>query len=148
LEESFGIGGFGIIPNPDLRAEENRAFEAGIEQQLFGRKASVTATYFNNRFRNRIDFTFDPSTFEGQYVNVNSALAHGAELALNVRASRDLEVQGGYVYTSTEILKFADDVFACAMGRNTGWKLYWETGRLGFSGTGASGDTYGRIRAC
>ena len=105
LEESFGIGGFGIIPNPDLRAEENRAFEAGIEQQLFGRKASVTATYFNNRFRNRIDFTFDPSTFEGQYVNVNSALAHGAELALNVRASRDLEVQGGYVYTSTEILE-------------------------------------------
>jgi len=105
LEESFGIGGFGIIPNPDLKAEENRAFEAGFEQHLFGRRASLTATYFNNRFRNRIDFTFDPSTFEGQYVNVNSALAHGAELALNVRASRDLEVQGGYVYTSTEILE-------------------------------------------
>ena len=105
LEESFGIGGFGIIPNPDLKAEENRAFEAGFEQHLFGRRASLTATYFNNRFRNRIDFTFDPSTFEGQYVNVNSALAHGAELALNVRASRDLEVQGAYVYTSTEILE-------------------------------------------
>jgi len=106
LEESFGIGGYNIIPNRDLKPEQNRAFEAGIEQRLFDARASLTATYFNNLFRNRIDFTIlDFETFQGQYVNVNKALAHGAELALNVRASRDLEVQGGYVYTSTEILE-------------------------------------------
>jgi outer membrane cobalamin receptor len=106
FEESFGIGAFNIIPNPNLKPEENRAFEAGFEQQLFGNKAAFTATYFNNLFRNRIDFTvLDFTTFQSQYINVNKALAHGVELALSVRASRNMEVQGGYVYTSTEILE-------------------------------------------
>ena len=34
LEESFGVGGFGIIPNPNLKAEENRSLEAGVQQSF------------------------------------------------------------------------------------------------------------------
>ena len=34
FEESFGEGGFGIIPNPHLRPEENHGVEAGVLQQL------------------------------------------------------------------------------------------------------------------
>lgn len=104
LEESFGVGGFFIQPNPNLKPEQNRALEAGLQQSFFSGKYSLSANYFNNLFRNRIDFTFDPVTFEGEYVNVNKAMAHGAEVLLDGRPSRHVQVQGGYVYTSGQIL--------------------------------------------
>lgn len=102
FEESFGVGGFGIIPNPNLKAEENRSLEGGLQQLLFGDRLSLQATYFNNLFRNQIEFNFLGTV--GQYVNVNESLAHGAELELHGRLMRHLTVDGGYTYTSTEIL--------------------------------------------
>ena len=83
LDQSF-INIPGVIrPNPDLKAEENRAFEAGFQQGLFNGKYSFTATYYNNLFHNQIDFAIlDFNTFEGQYQNIDKALAHGAELEL------------------------------------------------------------------
>ncbi len=104
LEESFGIGGFGIIPNPALRAEESRSLEAGFEQQFASGKYFVAATYFHNLFRNQIAFSFDPLTFTSQYVNLNRALAHGAEVELHGRLRPDLTLDGAYIYTSTQIL--------------------------------------------
>lgn len=103
LEESFGIGGFNIIPNPGLRPEENRSFEAGFEQGL-GTRASFSATYFNNLFRDLIDFSFDPATFTSQYVNVNRSMAHGAETELHYRVTQRVSLGGSYTYTSTQIL--------------------------------------------
>jgi vitamin B12 transporter len=106
FEESFGIGGFNILPNPNLKAEENRAVEAGFEQLLFAGKASFSATYFNNRFRNQIDFiTLNPVTFESQYINVNKSLAHGAEMVLSAQPTSRLHFEGGYTYLSTQILE-------------------------------------------
>ncbi len=103
FEESFGVGGFGIIPNPNLKAEENRSLEGGLQQSLFGDRLSLQATYFNNLFRNQIEFNFLGTV--GQYVNVNESLAHGAELELHGRLMRHLSLDGGYTYTSTEILR-------------------------------------------
>ncbi len=107
FSESFGNGGgFQVLPNPALKAEEARAFEAGIEQKLSG-NYSLTATYFHNLFRNKIDFNFlgcNP-TCTGQYVNVNKALAHGAELQFQGRPIAKLSFEAAYVYTSTQILE-------------------------------------------
>ncbi len=102
FEESFGVGGFGIIPNANLRAEENRSLEGGFQQSFFGDRLSFQATYFNNLFRRQIEFNFLGTV--GQYVNVNESLAHGAELELHGRLMRHLSLDGGYTYTSTEIL--------------------------------------------
>ncbi|MBV9342835.1 MAG: TonB-dependent receptor [Acidobacteria bacterium] len=105
FSESFGTaGGFPIEPNPLLRPEETRALEAGVAES-FGRKYSLTATYFNNLFRNKIDFNFAPCFCTGQYVNVNEAMAHGAEVEAQGRPIPGLEVTMSYVYTSTQILK-------------------------------------------
>ncbi len=112
FQESFGITGtFPTNPNPDLRPEQNRAFDAGFEQLLFGGKASLDATYFHNRFRDQIAFTSDPETFIGRFVNVNEALAHGAEVGLHARVRSALMLNGGYTYLSTQVLKspFAAD---------------------------------------
>ncbi len=105
FSESFGNGGgFPTIPNPFLRPEETRAFRAGFEQRLRS-KYSFSATYFNNLFRNQIDFSFDPCFCKGQYVNINESLAHGAEIALHARPRSRLSVDAAYTYTSTQILK-------------------------------------------
>ena len=112
LEESFGIGGYGIIPNPDLKPEQNRAFEAGFDQSFGSRgRYAISGTYFNNLFTDQIAFSFDPTTFVSQYVNVNKALAHGAELELHARPWTRISIDSGYTYLSTQILDqpFASD---------------------------------------
>jgi vitamin B12 transporter len=105
FEESFGIGGFGIIANPDLRPEKNRAFETGVQQNLLGGRAWLSATYFNNLFQDQIAYTFDPASFTSQYVNLNQALAHGAEVEFRAQVRRNISLSASYTYTSTQILK-------------------------------------------
>lgn len=112
IAQSFGNGGgFPVLPNPALRPERVRSFEAGFEQR-FARNYSLTATYFNGLFRDKIDFNFltgascpPPNPFCGQYVNVNQALAHGAELEFQARPLARLSLDGSYTYTSTQILE-------------------------------------------
>ncbi|MBV9182063.1 MAG: TonB-dependent receptor, partial [Acidobacteria bacterium] len=67
--------------------------------------------YFNNLFRNKIDFNFASCFCTGQYVNVNEAIAHGAEVELQARPLSHLQASLGYFYTSTQVLKepFAAD---------------------------------------
>jgi vitamin B12 transporter len=103
-----------VIGSPNLKAEENRAFDAGFEQSFAGGKYALSAVYFNNHFRNQIDFqTLDFTTFVGQYVNINKSMAHGAELELKGRLTSRLSLNGGYTYDSTQILEapFAFDSF-------------------------------------
>jgi len=106
-----------VMGSPNLKAEENRAFEAGFDQSLLGGKFALSAIYFHNRFRNQIDFqTLDFKTFAGQYVNINKSMAHGAELELKGRLTSRLSLNGGYTYDSTQILEapFAFDSFHSA----------------------------------
>ncbi len=110
--QSFGNGGgFPVIPNDALKPERVRSFEAGFEQK-FSQNYSLTGTYFNGLFRDKIDFNSltgtacpPPSAFCGQYVNVNEALAHGAELEFHGRPLSRLSFDGSYTYTSTQILE-------------------------------------------
>lgn len=103
LEETFAADAF-VIPNPSLRAEENRAFDAGIEQRLVGSRFVLAATYFHNIFRRQIEFATNPVSFVGQYVNVNKSLAQGAETEFHARLWSRLSLDSSYTYTSTEIL--------------------------------------------
>ncbi len=103
FEESFPDDAF-TKPNPNLRAEQNRAFEAGIEQGLLSRKFAVKAVYFNNLFHDQIDFSCCDADFRGQYVNINKSMAHGAEVEIRGRLAFRLSVTGAYTYTSSEIL--------------------------------------------
>ncbi len=105
FEESFGISGiFPTKPNPNLKPEENRAWDAGFDQLFAGGRYAVSATYFRNDFREQIEFSSDPLTFEGLYVNVNRSLARGAEVQFDTRIRNWLRFTTGYAYTSTEIL--------------------------------------------
>ncbi len=103
LEESFGIGAFGILPNPSLQPEENRSFEAGIEQLFASGKYSASADYFHNDFHNLIAFVFFPDG-TSQNRNLNQSLAHGAEFDFHARPTSAFRVDAGYTYLSTQVL--------------------------------------------
>jgi vitamin B12 transporter len=106
FEESFGISGvFPSDPNPNLKPEENRAFETGFDQSFLGGKFAFSTLYFNNHFRNQIEFTTNPADFNGQYVNVNRSMAHGAEVQLQGRITNRVSLNTAYNYTSTQILE-------------------------------------------
>ena len=93
------------LANPNLKPEENRAFEAGFEQGFFGGKYQLSGVYFNNLFRNQIDFAIvDPKTFAGQYQNIDESMAHGAEAQLTGKLSSRISLASTYVYTSSQIL--------------------------------------------
>jgi len=105
FEESFATGP-GIVPNPNLRAEENRAFEAGIEQSFLSEKYAFSVIYFNNLFRHQIDFAIvDPIKFTGEYENIDKSFAHGAEVEFRGRLFARLSLDAAYNYTSTQILE-------------------------------------------
>ena len=103
FEESFAAPPFSI-PNEHLKAEQNRGFEAGFEQGLLAGRFSLSAIYYNNLFTNQIDYKCCDDEFRGQYVNINQSMAHGAEIQLKGRITSRLSLDGGYLYTSSEIL--------------------------------------------
>jgi outer membrane cobalamin receptor len=104
LEETFAGPPF-TLPNPGLKPERVRAFEAGIQQNFLQGKYVLNATYFNNLFHDQINYvTVNPVTFVGQYVNVNQAFAQGAEVELQAKLRSRLLLDAAYTYTSTEIL--------------------------------------------
>ncbi len=105
FEESFGISGtYPASPNPNLRPEQNRSLEAGVEQAFVGGRYSASAIYYNNLFRNQIAFEPGPNFIGGQYVNIAEAMAHGAELELHGRIRPSLLLSSAYVYTSSQVL--------------------------------------------
>jgi len=118
LDQTFAGPPF-YVPNPGLRPERNRSFDAGVQQNFLG-KYSLTATYFNNLFHDQIEFAVDdPQTGVGQFFNVNKSLAHGAEVEIQGKIRSRLLLNAAYTYTSTQILEsplctpanFCDPVF-------------------------------------
>jgi vitamin B12 transporter len=74
---------------PDLRAERSFGVDAGVDQRLLDDRLTLSATFFLNRFRDLIDFTFDPVACPpenpfGCYLNVARARTAGFELAADV----------------------------------------------------------------
>jgi outer membrane receptor protein involved in Fe transport len=104
LEETFAGPPFSL-PNPGLKPERVRAFEAGVQQDFLHGKYVLNATYFNNLFHDQINYeTVNPVTFVGEYFNVNQAFAQGSEIELQAKLRSRLLLGTAYTYTSTEIL--------------------------------------------
>lgn len=104
LEETFAGPPF-TQPNTSLKPERLRAFEAGFQQKFLEDRFELDGTYFNNLFRDQINYvTVNPTTFVGEFVNVNEAFAHGAEVALRAKLRPNLMLNSAYTYTSSQYL--------------------------------------------
>jgi len=103
FEETFVSSAY-QLPNLNLKAERNRAFEAGFQQNFLSRFVLV-ANYFNNLFHDQIEFvTVNPTTFVGQYINLEKSFAQGVEVELQSRLTQRLSWNTSYTNTSTQIL--------------------------------------------
>jgi outer membrane cobalamin receptor len=113
LHSSFGTGirapnGFELAftNNPRLKPERNVSVDAGIEQRLFGNRASVDFTYFYNRFKDQIvtlgGSLRNLSSFQSD--NLANARAHGAEVSFRIWPLRSLELEGEYTRLNSAIL--------------------------------------------
>ncbi len=82
--------------NPDLEPERSTSWEVGVEQELFTGALDLQATYFDQSFRDLIQYTFaPPNPTDPNYFNAAAATARGIEVAAAVsmgalRASADL----------------------------------------------------------
>jgi vitamin B12 transporter len=109
LEETFnGLPGPDPynIPNPGLKPERVRAFEAGFQQGFLQNRYEFSGTYFNNLFHDQINYVTmnDPPNYPGEYVNVNQAFAQGAEFVVRAKLRPRLMLNTAYTYTSSEYL--------------------------------------------
>ncbi|MBM4033194.1 MAG: TonB-dependent receptor [Planctomycetes bacterium] len=84
--------------NPNLQPEESKGWDLGAEQQLLGGLLTLDATYFRNKFKNLIDYSFVTSS----YFNVGEAEAKGVELGATVRPCDNLFIRASYTHTDTE----------------------------------------------
>jgi outer membrane cobalamin receptor len=104
LEETYAGPPFSFT-NTALKPERVRAFEVGVQQAFVRGRYILNATYFNNLFRNQINYQeIDLVNFIGQYGNINRAFAHGAEIEVQAKLRTRLLLSTAYTYTSTQIL--------------------------------------------
>ena len=88
------ISGFGVFNgNPDLKPEESKGWEVGVEQNLFNDKVSAELTYYNNDIKNLIQGGATTNS------NVGVAVTRGAEFDLSVDVTDSFSAQIGYAFT-------------------------------------------------
>jgi vitamin B12 transporter len=98
----------GFLGNPNLRPERTRSFDFGVEQRVFNDRAKVEINWFDNRFRDIIEFVALPpipsNPFPGTFDNVNQAKAKGAELIVETAPVHGLHINLNYSYVNSEIV--------------------------------------------
>ena len=110
-------------------AEQSRTYDGGVEQQLFGGKAQLSAIYFHNEFSNQAEYV-DPQYlveigvpaevaealgYNGAAVNTLDYRAQGAELGFTYRINSRLNVRCGWTYTDAVVQQsFASSALAPA----------------------------------
>jgi len=100
--ENFARGS--VHGNPTLDPERSTSWEAGLERGWGDGRVRVALTYFDQRFRDLIEFTFTPAPPDTvNYFNVAGALARGIEASAEVRLARDVIATLAYTYLHTRV---------------------------------------------
>jgi vitamin B12 transporter len=96
LYQLYAPGTFwGPIGNAALKPEESRGWDAGLEQAFLGGALTAGVTYFQNDFRNLIDFDFSRG-----YINIGRARTRGVEIVAEAKSAGG--ILGRLSYTNLE----------------------------------------------
>ncbi|OLC06145.1 MAG: hypothetical protein AUH41_13430 [Gemmatimonadetes bacterium 13_1_40CM_66_11] len=90
-----------VTGNPDLAPERSRSWEIGIE------RGGIALTYFNQRFRDLIEYNPAPPPPAGQpnYFNVDGAVAAGVEAEASAVFSPFMTASLRYTYLHTRVIE-------------------------------------------
>ena len=93
---------YSVYGDPNLRPEQNTGFDVGLDQRLWDGRVKLSATYFEARSRDLIDFNMQTS----KYFNVKRALTRGVELSGDMALAPDVwRLRANYTYLHAEDLK-------------------------------------------
>jgi vitamin B12 transporter len=107
-----------VIGNPDLAPERSTSWDAGVEQGWWNGALVVSATWFAQRFRNLIQYTFTtPAPASPNYYNIAAARASGLELTARAAAGAGVDLVAQYTYTRTAASDSGYDGAAYAEGQ-------------------------------
>lgn len=116
LRGSYGIGfkeptffenfaqGF-VLGNPRLDPERSRSWEIGADYGVSRNRFQLAATYFDQRFRDLIQFAFTPpEPGASNFFNVGAADADGMEIEARVEPTTGLFLESSYTYLRTRVV--------------------------------------------
>jgi vitamin B12 transporter len=98
--ESYG-GGF-VNGNPTLAPEQALSVDLGLEH-AFGDRGTLGATYFNNSFRNMIDYKYAPAGGP-DYFNLARTRTAGLELEGRVELLAGVHADAAFTYLDTKVV--------------------------------------------
>ena len=112
---------FGLGDRPSFAdAEKALSVEAGIKQELFDRRARMSATVFQYRVKDK-QLTAGSGTINmNQLINADKVTGHGVELDFQANLSESLNMSLGGSYNDTEIKDSNLFVQTCGNFPNTG----------------------------
>jgi vitamin B12 transporter len=91
--------GFG---NPTLKPEHSESWDAGVDQNFWGKRIRLSATYFENRFTDLIQVLLVGATFVP--VNVDKARTEGFEAVAEADLPADVRLSFSYTHTDSRDL--------------------------------------------
>jgi vitamin B12 transporter len=102
------------VGNPELEPERTASWEVGASQEL-GARATLTASYFAQRFTNMIDYTFAPPPDSANYYNIARATANGVEVEARTVMPAGVTLDANYTRLWTRVLDPGFDASAGAL---------------------------------
>ncbi|MEO6005149.1 MAG: TonB-dependent receptor [Opitutus sp.] len=97
----YGTSAF-YVGNPHLRPEKAHGWDAGVDYYLPQKRGTLSATWFETRYRDLI--TFDFSAFPGTVINVEDAKTRGLELTAQSSWAGVVEARIAYTYLEADNL--------------------------------------------
>lgn len=88
-------------PNPAIRPERSRGWDAGIDQEFLRGRGGVSVTWFRNSLRDLIAYQSAPFPELGQEVNIDQARTWGLEFSGRIRVG-GLEARAAYTRLRAE----------------------------------------------
>ena len=119
---SFFALGSPIVGNPNLKPETSKSFDIGVSQSLWTKHIEAGVTYFDNRYRNLIDFDAGPPP---QLVNRSNVSARGVEAELQIKPIDNFSVRSQLTYTHTDIEDSSEEIRRRAKWR-AGMDARWQ----------------------
>jgi vitamin B12 transporter len=103
--ENFATGF--VQGDPSLAPERSVGWEVGVEHTVGG--MTFSATYFDQRFRDLIEFTFTPPAGSSNYFNVAGATTDGVEATVATRLGAGTAASLAYTYLDSRVREPSPD---------------------------------------
>jgi vitamin B12 transporter len=98
------------VGSPDLKPEHGRSWEAGVEQTLVYGILKISGSYFNQRFRDMIQFVSGTAPgFLGSFANLSEAESNGYEGELTLTPVGPWSAIASYTFAEPRVTRISSE---------------------------------------